>query len=182
MSYEESEEVEENNTEEDKDNNKEEKIIKPKMKEKDIFFTSLNEMGMSISKMEKLDSLGLSRSTIKRKRRQIKEKGGIQRLPGSRRKKILDEEKEIFIIDSLTKNPFLSITKLTTLLKKKFENFEINEITIRRALALKEFKWKSPLQRVKYELDKKITRLQFWKYNRNRNWNNVFSQMNPVFI
>ena len=52
--------------EEDKDDNEEEKIIKPKMKEKDILFTSLNEMGMSISKMEKLDSLGLSRSTIKR--------------------------------------------------------------------------------------------------------------------
>ena len=79
MSYEESEEVEENNTEEEKDDNEEEKIIKPKMKEKDILFTSLNEMGMSISKMEKLDSLGLSRSTIKRKRRQLKEKGGIQR-------------------------------------------------------------------------------------------------------
>ena len=70
------------------------------MKEKDILFTSLNEMGMSISKMDRLDSLGLSRSTIKRKRRQLKEKSGIQRRPSSGRKKILDEEKEIFIIDS----------------------------------------------------------------------------------
>ena len=113
------------------------------MKEKDILFTSLNEMGISISKMEKLDSLGLSKSTTKRKRRQLKEKGGIQRRPDSGRKKILDEEKEVFILDSLTKNPFLSTTKLTTLLKKKFENFEINEITISRALALKWFKWKS---------------------------------------
>ena len=48
MSYEESEEVEENNNEQDKDDNEEEKIIKPKMKEKNILFTSLNEMGMSI--------------------------------------------------------------------------------------------------------------------------------------
>ena len=76
------------------------------MKKKDTFFTSLNELGMSISKMEKLDSLGLSRSTIKRKRRQLKEKGEIQSRPGSGRKKILDEEKEIFIIDSLTRIHF----------------------------------------------------------------------------
>ena len=67
MSYEESEEVEENNIEEDKDDNEEEKKIKPKMKEKDILFTSLNEMGISISKIEKLDSLGLSKSTTKKK-------------------------------------------------------------------------------------------------------------------
>ena len=89
------------------------------MKEKDIlFFTSLNEMGISISKMEKFVCLGLSRSTIKRKRRQLKEKGEIQRLPGSERKRILDEEKEIFILDILTMNTFFSTTKITTLHKR----------------------------------------------------------------
>ena len=41
----------------------------PKMKQKDQLFSTLNQMGMSISKMAQLDILGLSESTIKRKRR-----------------------------------------------------------------------------------------------------------------
>ena len=39
----------------------------PKIKQKDQLFSTLNEMGMSISKMAQLDTLGLSESTIKGK-------------------------------------------------------------------------------------------------------------------
>ena len=41
--------------------------------------TTLNQMGISISKMTQLDTLGLSKSTIKRNRRQPKETGLIKR-------------------------------------------------------------------------------------------------------
>ena len=44
----------------------------PKMKQKDQLFSTLNEMRMSITKMVQLDTLGLSKSTIKKKRRQWK--------------------------------------------------------------------------------------------------------------
>ena len=59
----------------------------PKMKQKDQLFSTLNQMGMSISKMAQLDTLGLSQSTIKRKRRQLKETRLIKRQPGSGRKR-----------------------------------------------------------------------------------------------
>ena len=72
----------------------------------DQLFSTFNEMGMSISKMAQLDTLGLSESTIKRKRRQLKETGLIKRQPGSGRKKIIDEEKECFILEHLAGNPF----------------------------------------------------------------------------
>ena len=62
-------------------------------------------MGMSISKMAQLDTLGLSESAIKRKRKQLKETGLIKRQPGSGRKKIIDEEKECFILEHLAGNP-----------------------------------------------------------------------------
>ena len=39
----------------------------PEVKHKDQLFSTLNEMGMSISKMVQLDTLGLSESTIKKK-------------------------------------------------------------------------------------------------------------------
>ena len=39
----------------------------PKMKQKDQLFSTLNQMGMLISKMAQLDTLGLSESTIKAK-------------------------------------------------------------------------------------------------------------------
>ena len=53
------------------------------MKQKDQLFSTLNQMGMSISKIAQLDTLGLSESTIKRKRRQLKEAALIKRQPGS---------------------------------------------------------------------------------------------------
>ena len=52
---------------------------------------------MSISKMAQLDTLGLSESTIKRKRTQLKQTGLVELHPGSGRLKIIDEEKECFI-------------------------------------------------------------------------------------
>ena len=58
----------------------------PKIKQKDQLFSTLNQMGMSISKMAQLDTLGLSESTIKRKRRQLKETALIKRQPESGRK------------------------------------------------------------------------------------------------
>ena len=51
----------------------------PQIKQKDQLFSTLNEMGMSISKMAQLDTLGLSESTIKRKRTQLKETGLFKR-------------------------------------------------------------------------------------------------------
>ena len=133
----------------------------PKMKQKDQLFSTLNEMGMSISKMAQLDTLGLSESTIKRKRRQLKETRLIKRQPGSGRKKIIDEEKECFILEHLAGNPFLSKTKIATLLKAQFKDLEISEISIRRFLVQKGYKWKGPLQRVKNEVEQKTARLQF---------------------
>ena len=104
----------------------------PKMKQKDQLFSTLNQMGMSISKMALLDTLGLSESTIKMKTRQLKQTGLIKRQPGSGRKKIIDEEKECFILEHLAGNPFLSKTKVVTLLKAQFKDLEIREISIRR--------------------------------------------------
>ena len=117
-------------------------------------------MGMSISKMAQLDTLSLSESTIKRKRRQLKETGLIKRQPGSG-KKIIDEEKECFILEHLAGNPLLSATKIATLLKTQFKDLEISEINIRRFLVQKGYKWKGPLQRVKNEVEQKAARLQF---------------------
>ena len=109
----------------------------PKIKQKDQLFSTLNEMGMSISKMAQLDILGLSESTIKRKRRQLKDTGLIKRQPGSDRKKIIEEEKECFILEHLAGNPFLSKTKIATLLKAQLKDLEISEISIRRFLVQK---------------------------------------------
>ena len=133
----------------------------PKIKQKDQLFSTLNEMGMSISKMAQLDALSLSESTIKRKTRQLKETGLIKRRPGSGRKKIIDEEKECFILEHVAGNPFLSKTKIATLLKAQFKGLDISEISIRRFLVQKGYKWKGPLQRVKNEVEQKAARLQF---------------------
>ena len=116
---------------------------------------------MSISKMAQLDTLGLSESTIKRKTRQLKETALIKRQPGSGRKKIIDEEKECFILEHLAGNPFLSKTKIATLLKAQFKDLDISEISIRRFLVQKGYKWKGPLQRVKNEVEQKAAKLQF---------------------
>ena len=83
----------------------------PKMKQKDQLFFTLNQIGMSILKMAQLDTLGLSESTIKRKRKQLKETGLIKRQPGSGIKKIIDEEKECFILEHLAGNPFFKQNK-----------------------------------------------------------------------
>ena len=62
-------------SDEDKHQDEEDKHAQqdPKIKQKDQLFSTLNQMGMSISKMTQLDTLGLSESTIKRKRRQLNE-------------------------------------------------------------------------------------------------------------
>ena len=103
----------------------------PKIKQKDQLFSTINEMGISISKMAQLDTLGLPESTIKRKRRQLKVTRLIKRQPGSGRKNIIDEEKKCFILEHLAGNPFLSATKIATLLKAQFKDLEISEISIR---------------------------------------------------
>ena len=69
-------------------------------------------MKMSVSKMAQLDTLGLSESTIKRKRTQLKETELIKRQPGSSRKKIVDEEKECFILEHLAGNLFKAKQRL----------------------------------------------------------------------
>ena len=56
---------------------------------------------MSISKMAQLDTLGLSESTIKRKRRQLKQTGPIKRQPGSGKKKDHRRRKEVFYFRAL---------------------------------------------------------------------------------
>ena len=61
----------------------------------------------------------------------------IKRQPGSGRKKIIDEVKECFILEHLAGNPFLSKTKIDTLLKAQFKDLEISEISIRRFLIKK---------------------------------------------
>ena len=87
--------------EEDKHDQQESKI-----KHKDQLFSTPNQMGMSISKMAQLDTLGTSESTIKSKTRQLKETALIKRQTGSGRKKIINEEKECFILEHLAGNPF----------------------------------------------------------------------------
>ena len=67
----------------------------PKMKQKDQLFSTLNQMGISISKMAQLDTLGLSESTIKRKRTQLKETGLIKRQPGSGRKRLSTKKRSV---------------------------------------------------------------------------------------
>ena len=154
----------------------------PKIKQKDQLFSTLNQMGMSISKMAQLDTLGLSESTIKRKRRQLKQTGLIKRQPGSGRKKIIDEEKECFILEHLADNPFLSATKIATLLKAQFKDLEISEISIRRFLVQKGYKWKGPLQRVKMKLNKKQQDCNFENTIKIGIGTMYSSLMNPVFI
>ena len=127
----------------------------PKIKQKDQLFSTLNEMGMSISKMAQLDTLGLSESTIKRKRRQLKETGLIKRQPGSGRKKIIDEEKECFILELMAGNSFLSATKIATLLKAQFKDLEISEKSIRRFLVQKGLNGKALFKEWKMKLNKK---------------------------
>ena len=145
----------------------------PKIKQKDQLFSTLNLMGMSISKMAQLDTLGLSESTFKRKRRQLK------KLDSSNASQDLVEKnhrrrEEVFYFRALGWQFFLNATKIATLLKAWFKDLEISEISIRRFLVQKGYKWKGPLQRVKNEVEQKAARLQFWKYNKYRNWNNVF--------
>ena len=76
------------------------------IRQKDQLFSTLNQMGMSISKIAQLDTLGLSESTFKRKRIQLKETGLIKCQPESDRKKIIGEEKECFILEHLAGNLF----------------------------------------------------------------------------
>ena len=82
------------------------------MKQKDQLFSTLNEMGMSISKMAQLDTLGLSESTIKSKRRQLKETGLIKRQPGSGRKKDHRRRKGVFYFRALGCQSFIKQNKV----------------------------------------------------------------------
>ena len=67
----------------------------------------------------------------------------------------------MFYFRALAGNPFLSATKIASLLKAQFKDLEISEISIRSFLVQKGYKWKGPLQRVKNEVEQKAARLQF---------------------
>ena len=84
-------------SDEDKQQDEEDKHDQndPKMKQKDQLFFTPNQMGMSILKMAQLDTLGLSESTIKRKRTQLKETGLIKRQPGSDRKRSSTKKRSV---------------------------------------------------------------------------------------
>lgn len=144
------------------------------MKEKDAVFASLDQLGMSINKMEKLASLGLSKSTLKRKRRQLREFGTIQRRAGSGRRRLIDEEKEQLILSCLEQNPFHTSTKIVRLLENKFEGFSISETTVQRFLTDKGYCWKGPHVRVQNEEAQKTARMEFCNHNKDREWDNVF--------
>ena len=63
-------------------------------------------MGMSISKMAQLDTLGLSESTIKRKRRQLKLTGLIYASRDLVEKRSSTKKRSVFILEHLAGNPF----------------------------------------------------------------------------
>ena len=67
----------------------------PKMKQKDQLFSTLNEIGMSISNMAHIDTINLSESTFKRKRRQLKETALIKRQQGSSKKRTLTKKRSV---------------------------------------------------------------------------------------
>ena len=132
--------------------------------------------------MAQLDTLGLSESTIKRKRRQLKETGLIKRQPGSGWKKIIDEEKECFILERLAGNSFLSKTKIATLLKAQFKDLEISEISIRRFLVQKGINGKTLFKELKMKSSKKQQDCNFENTIKIGIGTMYSSLMNPVFI
>ena len=81
------------------------------MNERDKMFAKFNRFGFSTNKLTQMVSLNMSKSTVKRKRKQLIEKGFIERKPGSRRAKIIDLQKGEFILNQLQKNVFLSVEK-----------------------------------------------------------------------
>ena len=96
---------------------------------------------------------------------------------------MIDKEMDCFILEHLAGNPFLIATKITTLLETQFKDLEISEISIRRFLTQKGYKWKGPLQRVR--------KMKLSKNQQDYNFENTIkigietmhsSLMNPVFI
>ena len=63
-------------------------------------------MGMSISKMAQLDTIGLSKSTITRKRKQSKEAGLIENQLGSYFQKIIDDKRSYLFLKNLVDRSF----------------------------------------------------------------------------
>ena len=81
------------------------------MNEKDKMFAEFNRLGFSTKKLTRMKSLNISKSTVKRKKRQLKEKEFIESKSESGRPKIIDLQKGEFILNQLQKNVFLSDAK-----------------------------------------------------------------------
>ena len=98
-----------------KSNQKLKRNISPRQQstnERDKMFAEFNILGFSTKKLTQIESLNMSKSTVKRKRRQLRKKGFIERKPGSGRPKIIDLQKGEFILNQLQKNVFLSGGKI----------------------------------------------------------------------
>ena len=132
------------------------------MNERDKMFAEFNKLEFSTKKLTQMESLNMSISTVK-KRKQLREKGYIERKPGSGRLKIIDLQKGEFILNQLQKNEFLSAAKIRKKLIDEYEEVKISEITIHRFLKEQGYKWKGSLNRVKNEQEQKTTRLAFSK-------------------
>ena len=59
-----------------------------------------------------MESLNVSKSTVKRKRRQLREKGFIERKPESGRPKIIELQKGEFILNQFAEKCVLSAEKI----------------------------------------------------------------------
>ena len=110
------------------------------MSERDKMFAKFNRLKFSTKKLTQMESLNMSKSTVKWKRRQIREKGFIKRKPGSGRPNIIDSQKGEFIINQLQKNIFLSAVKIKKKLIDEYEEVKISEITTQRFLKEKGYK------------------------------------------
>ena len=100
----------------------------PNMKQKDKLISTLNQIGMSISKIEQFGILGLSKITIKK---EIKVYWTHQTKFRIRQENIIGKENEWFILKYLAGNPFLRTTNIVTLFRVRFENLENREISLK---------------------------------------------------
>ena len=69
------------------------------MNEKEKMFAEFSRLGFSAQKLTQMESLNMPKSIVKRKRRQLREKGFIERKPESGRPKIIELQKEEFILN-----------------------------------------------------------------------------------
>ena len=145
------------------------------MNERDKMFAELNRLGFSTKKLIQMKSLNVSKSTVKRKRRQLREKRFIERKLGSGRPKIIELQKGEFILNQLQKNVFLNAAKIKKLIDE-YEEVKISEIIIHRFLKEKGYKWKGPLNRVKNEQEQKSARWAFSK----KNWIEIWKTFSIV--